>query len=59
MRLHPRELNYSRAEAEFATLLLKFREKYSLSDFEMVMILSSELQAVAKYGIRMDRHGNY
>jgi hypothetical protein len=57
LRLHPRMMMVSRAEAEFRVCVLEFLDKHAdLTDIELAGILLLAPAIPIKYALRAERH---
>lgn len=57
MRLHPRTLPVQSARSAFIDAMWSFMDDHGLTYAEMVSILAEAQAKVAKYMIRVERHG--
>lgn len=56
MKLHNRMMLVQEARAEFGKLVAEWAEKHDLTYGELVSVMSEQLQSIAKYMIREERH---
>lgn len=58
MTLHPRTQKVNLARAEIKMALAKLYQAHDLTFGEITSILADEAMSIAKFMIRMERHGN-
>lgn len=62
MRIHPREERTKKAEVELKSAVSELVKKHELSEGEALRVVNAAfsdwIAGVAKFAIRMERHGN-
>ena len=56
---HPREQRVTLAKVDIGEAILEAIEKYNLTDYEVLQILTGEALGYIRMGLRMERHGDY
>jgi len=56
LRLHARTMTVHRAEGELGMMLVELQQRHDLTDIEMIVIMTAQLQSLAKYPLRAERH---